>query len=724
MENKKIELKITGMTCAACSSRVEKKLNRTEGIIKATVNLATEKAVIEYDQATISSQAIEKIISDLGYKPAALEEDGVTDHEKEERRRESRKQLYLFIFAAVMNISIMLLMYGMSGHMMSYKAKLLQFVLATPVQIIAGYQFYRGAYKSLKSGSANMDVLVALGTTAAYLYSVATTFFIHGDVYYDAATMILALIILGKMLEAIAKGRTSEAIKKLMGLQAKTARVLRNHQEIDISIEEVIVEDLVLVRPGEKIPVDGKVEEGFSAVDESMLTGESIPVEKKPGDQVIGATINKNGLLKFKATKVGKDSALFQIIKLVEDAQGSKAPIQRLADQVAGVFVPVVIGIAVLTFLSWYLLTGDFIKALMTMTAVLVVACPCSLGLATPTAIMVGTGKGAENGILIKGGEHLEKAHAISTIVLDKTGTITKGQPEVTDIITLGETREEELLKLAAIAEKGSEHPLGLAIVKKAEGISLDNPDSFEAIPGHGIKVIYGDTEILVGTLKLMQENEIRIEEILNKKEELESAGKTSMLVAVNKSLLGIIAVADTVKKSSFAAIEELKKMGIEVIMITGDNERTAQAIAKEVGVNRVLAEVLPEGKSEEVEKLKKEGKVVAMVGDGINDAPALAVADLGIAIGTGTDVAMEAADITLMSGDLWGVATAIKLSKKTMRTIKQNLVWAFFYNIVGIPIAALGYLVPVFAAAAMAFSSVSVVTNSLLLKRVNLKKA
>jgi len=718
-----LELRVGGMTCAACSSRVEKKLNKTDGITKAVVNLATEKAVIEYNDGVIGPQEIEKIIVDLGYKPEALEKDGIVDHEKEERRKESRKQLYLFVFAAIMNIPIMLLMYSMPGHMMSYKSKLLQFILATPVQIIAGWQFYRGAYKSLKSGSANMDVLVALGTTAAYLYSVATTFFIHGDVYYDAATMILALIILGKMLEAIAKGRTSEAIKKLMGLQAKTARVLRDNEEIDVPVEEVVVGDLVLVRPGEKIPVDGQVEEGFSAVDESMLTGESIPVEKKPGDQVIGATINKNGLLRFKATKVGKDSALFQIVKLVEDAQGSKAPIQRLADQVAGVFVPVVIGISILTFFGWYLLTGDFTKALMTMTAVLVIACPCSLGLATPTAIMVGTGKGAENGILIKGGEHLEKAHAINAIILDKTGTITKGQPEVTDIITLGETTEEELLKLAATAEKGSEHPLGLAIVKKAEGIPLDNPDSFEAIPGHGIKVVYQGKEVLVGTAKLMQENEINIEEIIKKKEELESAGKTSMLVTVNKSLLGIIAVADTVKESSFAAIEELKGMGIEVVMITGDNQRTAEAIAKEVGVSRVLAEVLPEGKSEEVEKLKKEGKIVAMVGDGINDAPALAAADLGIAIGTGTDVAMEAADITLMSGDLLGVATAIRLSKKTMRTIKQNLIWAFIYNVIGIPVAASGYLVPVFAAAAMAFSSVSVVTNSLLLKRVSLKK-
>lgn len=718
------------MTCAACSSRVEKKLNKTEGIISAAVNLLAEKAVVEYDSEVTSPQEIEKTISDLGYKPEIIEQDGIIDREKEERKQESRRQLYLFIFAAVMNVPIMLAMYavhfgGPVPQHITYQSKLLQFFLATPVQAIAGYQFYKGAYLSLKNGSANMDVLVALGTTAAYLYSVATTFFIPGDVYYDAATMILALIILGKMLEAFAKGRTSEAIKKLMGLQAKTARVFRDGQERDVPIEEVVEGDLVLVRPGEKIPVDGLVEEGFSAVDESMLTGESIPVEKQPGDQVIGATINKNGLIRFRATKVGKDSALFQIIKLVEAAQGSKAPIQRLADQVSGVFVPGVIGIAALTFLAWYFLSGDFTRSLMTMTAVLVIACPCSLGLATPTAIMVGTGKGAENGVLIKGGEHLEKAHSINTVILDKTGTITKGEPEVTDIIPEAGIDGQELLKLAAIAEKGSEHPLGVAIVKKAgeQGFNLDHPDSFEAIPGRGIRVSYQGKEILVGTTKLMEENEVNLGAVSVKKEDLEAAGKTSMLAAINGSLAGIIAVADTVKETSVQAVAELKEMGIEVVMITGDNRRTAQSIAEVVGIDRVLAEVLPEGKSEEIEKLKKEGRIVAMVGDGINDAPALAVADLGIAIGTGTDVAMEAADITLISGDLQGVVTSLRLGRRTMRTIRQNLVWAFSYNLVGIPVAALGYLSPVFAAAAMAFSSVSVVSNSLLLKRFNPKK-
>lgn len=723
-----LELRITGMTCAACSSRIERKLNKTVGIVKAAVNLATEKAFVEYNGEAISSKEIEKVISGLGFKTEALEEDGIIDREKKERQKESRRQLYLFIFAAVMNVPIMLAMYAthfggpMPGHM-TYQSKLLQFILATPVQFIAGYQFYRGAYKSLKNGSANMDVLVALGTTAAYLYSVATTFLIPGDVYYDAATMILALIILGKMLEAMAKGRTSEAIKKLIGLQAKTAKVIRDGVEKDIPMEEVVAGDLILVRPGEKIPVDGVIEEGFSAVDESMLTGESIPVEKKPGDQVIGATINKNGLIRFRATKVGKESALFQIIKLVEAAQGSKAPIQRLADQVSGIFVPIVVAIAACTFLAWYLITGDFTRSIMTMTAVLVIACPCSLGLATPTAIMVGTGKGAENGILIKGGEHLEKAHSVTTVILDKTGTITKGEPEVTNLHPLANITEQQLLFLAATAEKGSEHPLGAAIVRKANNLELGTIDSFEAIPGQGIKAIYQGKEILVGTTKLLQENTIPVEIAQQQKEALETEGKTAMLVAVNGTLIGIIAVADTVKETSAQAIQELKKMGIEVVMITGDNQRTAEFIAKQVGVDRVLAEVLPQGKSEEVEKLKKEGKVVAMVGDGINDAPALAAADLGIAIGTGTDIAMEAADITLMSGDLKGVDIAIKLSKRTMRTIKQNLVWAFIYNVIGIPVAAAGYLSPVFAAAAMAFSSVSVVTNSLLLKRFNLKK-
>lgn len=723
-----LELSIKGMTCAACSSRIERRLNRTAGIVKVAVNLATEKAAIEYNGEVISPKEIEKVISGLGFKTEALVEDGVIDREKEERQQESRRQLYLFIFAAFMNIPIMLAMYAthlwgpMPVHM-TYQSKVLQFILATPVQFIAGYQFYRGAYKSLKNGSANMDVLVALGTTAAYLYSVATTFLIAGDVYYDAATMILALIILGKMLEARAKGRTSEAIKKLIGLQAKTARIFRDGLERDIPVEEVVVGDSVLVRPGEKIPVDGIVEEGFSAVDESMLTGESIPVEKKPGDQVIGATINKNGLLRFRATKVGKESALFQIIKLVEAAQGSKAPIQRIADQVSGIFVPVVVAIAICTFLTWYLTTGDFTRSVMTMTAVLVIACPCSLGLATPTAIMVGTGKGAENGVLIKGGEHLEKAHSITTVVLDKTGTITKGEPEVTDLLPLANLTEEELLFLAATAEKGSEHPLGVAIVKKAEGLNLGTVDSFTAIPGQGIKATYAKGEILVGTAKLLQENGIKVEAIQQQKEALESAGKTVMLVGIAGDLGGVIAVADTVKETSAQAIQDLKNLGIEIVMITGDNQRTAEFIAQQVGVERVLAEVLPQGKSEEVEKLRAEGKVVAMVGDGINDAPALAAADLGIAIGTGTDIAMEAADITLMSGDLRGVTTAIKLSKRTMRTIKQNLVWAFIYNVVGIPVAAVGYLSPVFAAAAMAFSSVSVVSNSLLLKRVNLKK-
>ncbi|WP_427338130.1 copper-translocating P-type ATPase [Caloranaerobacter sp. DY30410] len=594
-----------------------------------------------------------------------------------------------------------------------------QLALATPVQFIIGYRFYKGAYHSLKGGGANMDVLVALGTSSAYFYSLYNLIVGVKEYYFEASAVIITLILLGKMLEAIAKGRTSEAIKKLMNLQAKTARVIRDGKELDIPVEEVVVGDIVVVRPGEKIPVDGVVIEGNSSVDESMLTGESIPVDKKEGDEVIGATINKHGTFKFKATKIGKDTVLSQIIKLVEEAQGSKAPVQRLADKVAGIFVPAVIGIAVLTFVIWYFVNGDFANALINAVAVLVIACPCALGLATPTAIMVGTGKGAENGILIKGGEYLEKAHQINTLVFDKTGTITKGEPEVTDIISFNKSKED-ILKFAAIAEKASEHPLGQAIVKKGEesGIKLIDPERFNAIPGHGIFAVVEGNEIYLGNRKLMKDKNIDIKDIEDEIVNLENQGKTAMILSVNGRVEGIIAVADTVKEHSREAIKELKSMGIEVYMITGDNERTAKAIAREVGIENVIAEVLPEHKAQEVEKLKAQGKKVGMVGDGINDAPALAKADIGFAIGTGTDVAIEAADITLMKGDLRGIVLAIRLSRKTMRTIKQNLFWAFFYNTAGIPLAALGFLNPMIAGAAMAFSSVSVVSNSLRLKR------
>jgi len=598
----------------------------------------------------------------------------------------------------------------------------LQWALATPVQLVAGWQFYRGAYLALKNGSANMDVLVALGTSAAYLYSIANVLRGVSELYFETSAILITLIIVGKLLEAIAKGRTSEAIKALMGLRAKTARVLRGGQEIDISVEDVQVGDIVIVRPGEKIPVDGMVTEGDSAVDESMLTGESLPVDKKIGDEVIGATINKFGTFQFQATKVGKDTALAQIVRIVEEAQGSKAPIQRFADVVSGYFVPAVVLIALLTFAGWYFFfdPGNFSRALVNFTAVLVIACPCALGLATPTSIMVGTGKGAENGILFKGAEHLENAHRLTTIVLDKTGTVTKGQPEVTDIVTLAEFSHTEIVQMAASAEKNSEHPLAQAIVDygKAQGVSIDNPETFAAIPGQGVKVSIHSKEILVGTRKLLKENAIEFQPFAAQIEALEQQGKTVMLMAVNQKVAALLAVADTVKDSSAQAVAELKQLGIEVWMITGDNERAAKAIAQIVGIENVLAEVLPEHKAEKVQALKKEGRIVGMVGDGINDAPALATADVGFAIGTGTDVAIEAADITLIRGDLLAAVAAIKLSKATMRNIKQNLFWALAYNSLGIPVAAAGFLSPVIAGAAMAFSSVSVVSNALRLKR------
>ena len=724
----RVELKISGMSCAACSAKIEKKLNKTEGAIRATVNLATEKANIEYDPSKIKASDLIKTIEFLGYKAERAQE-VTTDREKAQREKEIKRLRLELIASAILSSPLILAMILMLVNIDVgfLHNEYFQLIVATPVQFIIGFRFYKNAYHALKAKSANMDVLIALGTSAAYFFSIYNAFLqppkdgmMMKELYFEAAAVIITLILLGKYLEAIAKGKTSEAIKKLIGLQAKTARVIRNGIEEDISIGEVIVGDVVVVRPGEKVPCDGKVLEGNSSIDESMLTGESLPVEKKIGDTVIGATINKFGTFKFEAAKVGKDTALSQIIKMVEDAQGSKAPIQKIADQVSGIFVPVVVGIAVLTFLGWYLIFGDFSAGLVSAVSVLVIACPCALGLATPTAIMVGTGKGAENGILIKGGEHLETAYKINAIVLDKTGTITKGQPEVTDIVNLGRMNKEEILKLSAISEKSSEHPLGVAIYEKGKSTfgSLPDPDKFEAIPGRGVMSVVGDKAIYIGTRKLMNEKGLNIASIEAMITKLEDEGKTAMLMSVNNSIEAIIAVADTVKEHSKEAIEDLQKMGIEVYMITGDNKRTANAIAIQVGIKNVLAEVLPENKAEEVEKLKSQGKVVGMVGDGINDAPALATADIGMAIGTGTDVAIEAADITLMRGDLRSIPTAIRLSKKTMNKIKQNLFWAFIYNIIGIPFAALGLLSPVLAGGAMAFSSVSVVTNSLSLKR------
>lgn len=711
---------VEGMTCAACSTRVEKVLNKLEGVVKATVNLSTNKAIIEYPSGVIDEDILIKIVEKAGYK-AEIEVERDLDREKEMREKEIKSLKTSFIISAILSLPLFSAMFfHMAGIHTILTNGWFQLILATPVQFFIGYRFYKGAYNSLRGGGANMDVLVSMGTSAAYFYSIYNLIIGVHEYYFEASAVIITLILLGKTFEAVAKGKTSEAIKKLMGLQPKTARIIKDGVEMALPIEKVDIGNIIVVRPGERIPVDGIIVEGNSAVDESMITGESIPIDKAVDDEVIGATINKFGTFKFRATKIGKDTVLSQIIKLVEDAQGSKAPVQRLADKISGIFVPVVVAIALITFLGFYLINGDFNVGLINAVAVLVIACPCALGLATPTAIMVGTGKGAENGILIKSGEHLERAHKMDTIVFDKTGTITKGEPEVTDIISFNDIDKDEILRIAASVEKTSEHPLGQSIVKKGEEelLRLSEPEKFMAIPGKGLKATFEGKEVLVGNRKLMADNNISItngEEVLLR---LEEEGKTAMLLSLDNKLSGIIAVADQIKETSKKAIEELKSMGLDVYMITGDNERTAKAIAKEVGITNILAEVLPENKAEVVEEIKSRGKNVGMVGDGINDAPALAAADVGFAIGTGTDVAMEAADITLMRGDLSGVVTAIRLSHRTMKTIKQNLFWAFFYNSIGIPFAALGFLDPMIAGAAMAFSSVSVVTNSLRLKR------
>ncbi len=712
----KIEFSLGGMSCAACAARIEKVLGKASGVLKAGVNFATHTATVEYDKNQISPTELIELVTRAGYSAQILQ--GVDRQgEDQEIRSLAKLALVATILTSPLLVTMFFMMVGQDGGI--FTNPWFQFVLATPVQFLIGYRYYRGAYHALRGGGANMDVLIAMGTSSAYFYSLYNLF-VNPDVhlYFEASAMIITLITLGKYLEAVARGRTSQAIKKLMGLQPKTARVIREGREEDLPIELVEVGEIIVVRPGERIPTDGEVKEGYSSVDESMLTGESIPVEKKAGDKVVGATINKTGSFKFQATKVGKDTALAQIIRMVEEAQGSKAPIQKLADQISGVFVPVVIVIALVTFALWYF-WGDFTAGLINAVSVLVIACPCALGLATPTSVMVGTGKGAEHGILIKGGEHLERAHRIDAIVLDKTGTITQGQPQVTDLLSFGEQSSQELLALAAATEKNSEHPLGEAIVNKAKELELSvaEAEDFQAIIGHGIAAKVEGQQILLGNRRLMEQNKISIARGAEALNEFEASGKTAMLMAIDGSLAGIIAVADTVKEHSQAAIAALHKLGLEVWMITGDNQLTAQAIASQVGIEHVLAEVLPQHKAEEVEKLKSQGKITAMVGDGINDAPALAAADVGIAIGTGTDVAMEAADITLMGGDLRGIVTAIQLSRATMGNIKQNLFWAFLYNSLGIPFAALGFLSPVIAGAAMALSSVSVVSNALRLR-------
>ncbi|MEX2415469.1 MAG: heavy metal translocating P-type ATPase, partial [Paenibacillaceae bacterium] len=732
-DNKQTTMQITGMTCAACANRIEKGLNSLPGVTNATVNFAMETARVEYSPSEVSIGDIQSKVTKLGYKAISkLENTDAADHREMEIRNQKRKLLV----SAILSFP---LLWSMVSHF-SFTAWIympeilmnpwLQLLLATPVQFYVGKQFYVGAYKALHNGSANMDVLVSLGTSAAYFYSLYLTIIVyitdssvhHGpSMYYETSAVLITLVIMGKLFEALAKGRTSEAIKSLMGLKAKTALVIRDGQEMSIPIDEVIQDDVVLIRPGDKVPVDGEVIEGISAVDESMLTGESIPVEKKTGDAVIGATINKNGVLKVKATKVGKETTLAQIIKVVEEAQGSKAPIQRVADVISGIFVPIVVGIAVVSFLVWYFLVtpGNVAQSLEIAIAILVIACPCALGLATPTSIMAGSGRAAELGILFKGGEHLEQTHKIDTIILDKTGTVTKGKPELTDVIAEGD--EISFLRLVGAAEKNSEHPLAEAIVAgiRQKEISLPSTESFEAIPGFGIIASVEGKQLLIGTRRLMEKFDVDANQAYETMSHLEENGKTAMLVAIDQRYAGMVAVADTIKESSKAAVLRLKEMGIQVIMITGDNKRTAMAIAAQVGIEHVLAGVLPEGKAEEVKKLQAQGKKVAMVGDGINDAPALATADIGMAIGTGTDVAMEAADVTLMRGDLSSIPDAIYMSRKTMSNIKQNLFWALGYNSLGIPIAAIGLLAPWVAGAAMALSSVSVVLNALRLQRV-----
>ncbi|WP_391574026.1 heavy metal translocating P-type ATPase [Cohnella sp.] len=731
------QFKLEGMTCAACANRIEKGLAKLPGVTGVSVNFALESARVEFNPGTVSIGDMQSKVKQLGYQALVRQDD---ENAEARRAKETRKQLNKLILSAVLSLPLLWTMVAhFSFTSWIYLPKLFmepwfQLLLATPVQFYVGKQFYVGAFKALRSGSANMDVLVALGTSAAYFYSlyltidwyVASGMQHHGPaLYYETSAILITLVIMGKLLESRAKGRTSEAIKSLMGLQAKTALVVRDGQEMTVPVEEVQMGDIVLVRPGDKIPVDGEVLEGVSSVDESMLTGESLPIEKRVGDSVIGATINKNGALRVKATRVGKDTALAQIIKVVEEAQGSKAPIQRVADVISGIFVPIVVGIAVVAFLVWYFFVapGDFAEALEKAIAILVIACPCALGLATPTSIMAGSGRAAELGILFKGGEHLEQTHKIDTVVLDKTGTVTNGKPELTDVIAVGD--ETEFLRLVGAAELQSEHPLAEAIVAgiQQKNIRIAAAESFEAIPGYGVEAAAQGKRLLVGTRRLMERFNIDASGAYEAMSALEESGKTAMLVAVDDRYAGMVAVADTVKPTSGEAVRRLREQGIEVIMITGDNERTAKAIAAQVGIDRVLAEVLPEGKAEEVRKLQAEGKKVAMVGDGINDAPALATADIGMAIGTGTDVAMEAADVTLMRGDLASIADAIYMSRKTMSNIRQNLFWALGYNTLGIPIAAIGLLAPWVAGAAMALSSVSVVLNALRLQRVKIKR-
>jgi Cu+-exporting ATPase len=741
----KAELAVTGMSCAGCVDRVESSLAHAPGVRNAGVNLATDRATVEYDPAETDVDALIKAVQDAGYGARDAgdlwsEALRVAEGEESRLKREEYEGLRnKFWIAAILSFPVLLIAmaHGRITALHFPGVTWLELLLTTPVVVYCGAQFYRGAWAAFKHRAADMNTLIALGTGAAYVYSVAATVWPaafdgpmgSAPVYYEAAGVIIALVLLGKMLEARAKGRTSAAIQQLMKLQAKTARVIRDGQEVEIEIQSVEVGDVVQVRPGEKIPVDGVVTEGRSAVDESMLTGESLPVDKNPEDEVFGGTMNSTGAFRFSVTRIGSDTTLQQIVRMVQDAQGSKAPIARTADVISGIFTPVVLCIAIATFAAWFVLAPidiRFTMALVNFVSVLIIACPCALGLATPTAIMVGTGRGAEEGVLIKGGESLEMAHRVDTVVLDKTGTITTGRPELTDVIPLGEISETELLRLTAAAERQSEHAIADAIVRGAQARNIDPAaiSEFRVVPGEGVHATVDGRAVLIGNLRMMRERNLDVGSAEAPLTSLAAHGKTAILVAVDNRIAGIVAVADAVKPDSSRAIGALRRMGLELVMMTGDNRPTAEAIARQVGIERVIAEVLPEGKVEEIARLQRDGKIVAMVGDGINDAPALARADVGIAIDTGTDVAIEASDITLLRGDLRGVSTAIALSKATIRTVKQNLFWAFVYNVIGIPLAAgvfypiTGWLLsPVIASAAMSLSSVSVLTNSLRLR-------